>query len=91
MSRRSIRLKNQRTTNSNKHAYMHGQLIRKKYVCVEESKSVRDKKVSLQEFMQDVVETNQEELGRLKELCDILDQLRNEKTAIYVTSVTSDL
>ena len=47
--------------------------------------------MSIQEFIQDVVENNQEELSRLKELCDILDQLRNEKTEIYVASVTSNL
>lgn len=47
--------------------------------------------MSLEEFVEDVVKGNQEELERIRKLCEILDQLRDERTAIYTFSVTSDL
>lgn len=47
--------------------------------------------MSLQEFVEDVARDNSEKLERIRRLCKILDELRDEKTEIYVFSVTSDL
>lgn len=48
-------------------------------------------KMSLQEFVEDVFEKNQEELDKFRELQEILDQIDREETEFYVFSVTSDL
>lgn len=47
--------------------------------------------MELEEFVEDVAKDNHEELESIRKMCEILDKLRNEKTAIYAFSVTSDL
>lgn len=49
------------------------------------------RRMSIKEFIEDVVEENREELERIRRLSKILDQLRDEKTEMYVFSVTSNL
>ena len=47
--------------------------------------------MSLGEFVEEVLERNQEELDKIRKLQEIFDHLRTEETKIYVVSVTSDL
>lgn len=47
--------------------------------------------MSLQDFIEETVGNNDEELERIRELCEILNQLNDKESKIYRVYVTSDL
>lgn len=61
-----------------------------KRIC-ERKRDLIVRRMSIKEFIEDIVEENREELERIRRLSKILDQLRDEKTEVYVFSVTSNL
>jgi hypothetical protein len=61
-----------------------------KRIC-ERKRDLIVRSMSIKEFIEDVFEENREELERIRRLSKILDQLRDEKTEVYVFSVTSNL
>lgn len=47
--------------------------------------------MSIEEFVQEVFDDNQEELDEIRKLQELLDQLDREESRIYTVSVTSNL
>ena len=47
--------------------------------------------MSIEEFVQEILEENQEELDEVRRLQEILDQLDSEESVIYTVSITSNL
>jgi transcriptional regulator CtsR len=47
--------------------------------------------MSIEEFIQEIFEENQEDLDEIRRLQEILDQLDSEESVIYTVSITSNL
>ena len=47
--------------------------------------------MSIHEFVEEILEENQEELDELRKLEEILDQLTDRERQLYTVSVTSNL
>jgi len=47
--------------------------------------------MSLEEFVDEILEENQKDIEELRRLQEVLEQLQREETQIYLVSVTSNL